>query len=321
MSSRYDDYNRNRDENSDRFADRDWNRNRRRFGRSESERSQLDFDRFDRDRDKYRSYGRGYSPGYGLENEQSYGRYGSERNRPNRSDYEDLDDWERNRSDRANYRTKSSMSRYGGNYRPNFEVADDAYGSYDTLLRDQPQARPYDYGYGYGHSGRDYSDSERTQRRTSSSSNERSWWDKVTDELASWFGDEDAERRRRMDEAQGSHRGKGPRGYQRSDERIREDINDRLTDYDYVDATDVNVEVYQRVVTLTGSVDSRWAKRAAEEVAGTVSGVEDVNNQLKVVRNPALMETPALQTQSTSSTTQPETTILNPKTRSKTAGS
>ena len=28
----------------------------------------------------------------------------------------------------------------------------------------------------------------------------------------------------------GEHQGRGPKGYQRSDERIREDINERLTD-------------------------------------------------------------------------------------------
>ncbi|HLA12907.1 MAG TPA: hypothetical protein VJ023_20140 [Pyrinomonadaceae bacterium] len=62
--------------------------------------------------------------------------------------------------------------------------------------------------------------------------------------VTSWFGDEEAERRRRMDEARmGSHRGKGPRGYKRSDERIQEDVNERLTDYDALDASDIEVVV------------------------------------------------------------------------------
>jgi osmotically-inducible protein OsmY len=327
MSNRYDDYNRDRDIDSDRFENRDdWNR--RRFGRSDSDRNRSQFDRSDRDQESYRSrsYGRGYSPGYGSDTEQNYGSYGSERHRSNRGDYDDSsNDWSRNRSERNSFNTgSSSMSRYGGNYRPNFEAADDAYGSYDTFLRDHPQARPYDAGYGYGRGGRDYSgrdsDWETKQNRTRDSRQERGWWDKVTDELASWFGDEDAERRRRMDEAKGSHRGKGPRGYQRSDERIREDINDRLTDYDYVDASDIVVEVHQRIVTLTGSVDSRWAKRAAEEVAGTVSGVDDVNNQLRVVRT-ELADAANRQTPSLSTSTSTETTPTTTKTRTKTAGS
>ena len=39
------------------------------------------------------------------------------------------------------------------------------------------------------------------------------------------------------------HRGRGPRGYTRSDERIREDVNDRLTDDGWLDASDIDVQV------------------------------------------------------------------------------
>ncbi len=47
--------------------------------------------------------------------------------------------------------------------------------------------------------------------------------DKTRDEVSSWFGDGDAARRRRMDEIR-DHRGKGPKNYQRSSERIKEDV-------------------------------------------------------------------------------------------------
>jgi hypothetical protein len=80
----------------------------------------------------------------------------------------------------------------------------------------------------------------------------------------------------------GIHAGRGPRGYQRSDERIREDINDRLTDDGYVDATDIEVVVNNSLVTLTGRVGSREEKRRAEDIADSVSGVTDVSNQLRV---------------------------------------
>jgi hypothetical protein len=62
-------------------------------------------------------------------------------------------------------------------------------------------------------------------------------------------------------------------------------VNDRLTDYDYLDASDIEVTVAQCVVTLDGSVDSRWAKRIAEDIAETVSGVSDVQNNLRVSRD------------------------------------
>jgi osmotically-inducible protein OsmY len=112
---------------------------------------------------------------------------------------------------------------------------------------------------------------------------ERGFFERAGDEIKSWFGDEDAERRRRGDETRrGRNVGRGPRGYQRSDERIREDINDRLTDDAYIDATDVEVIVNNSMVTLTGRVDSREDKRRAEDIADSVSGVTDVSNQLRV---------------------------------------
>jgi hypothetical protein len=80
----------------------------------------------------------------------------------------------------------------------------------------------------------------------------------------------------------GRYYGVGPRGYQRSDERIREDINDRLTWHGGIDATDIQVDVNDSVVTLKGTVDDRRQKRMAENVAENVFGVDDVNNQLQI---------------------------------------
>lgn len=82
----------------------------------------------------------------------------------------------------------------------------------------------------------------------------------------------------------GPHTGRGPRGYQRSDERIQEDINERLTQHGQINAQDINVNVQQGEVTLTGHVDNRQAKRMAEDIADNVSGVKDVHNQLRVRR-------------------------------------
>src|SRR6266498_1193605 len=80
----------------------------------------------------------------------------------------------------------------------------------------------------------------------------------------------------------GMYAGRGPRGYRRSDERIREDVNERLTDDWRVDASDIEVSVDNGLVTLAGSVGSRAEKRRAEDVAESVSGVMDVSNQLRV---------------------------------------
>jgi osmotically-inducible protein OsmY len=113
----------------------------------------------------------------------------------------------------------------------------------------------------------------------------RGFWSRVEDELRSWFGDEEAERRRRMDDWRSRrYVGRGPRGYRRSDERIKEDVNDCLTDDPFLDATDIEVGVDDGMVTLSGTVSGRSEKRRAEDLAELVSGVKDVNNQLRVSR-------------------------------------
>ena len=148
------------------------------------------------------------------------------------------------------------------------------------------------YSQGGDYQG-DYMTSERgweTENRGGSNRDERGWWDKTTDEISSWFGDGEASRRRERDMRQSggqqtSHRGRGPKNYRRSDERIRDDINDRLTDYPYLDASDIEVEINNGEVVLTGTVESRYAKRMAEDVTEDVSGVTHVENRLRVRQN------------------------------------
>lgn len=129
-------------------------------------------------------------------------------------------------------------------------------------------AAPYGFGAGYGREG--------------NRGGGRDWWDRTRDEMASWFGDRNAERRRDWDEIRGEHRGRGPSGYERSDDRIREDVNDRLTDDSWLDASNVEVSVQQREVTLSGTIASREDKRRAEDLADSVPGVTHVQNNLRV---------------------------------------
>jgi osmotically-inducible protein OsmY len=110
---------------------------------------------------------------------------------------------------------------------------------------------------------------------------ERGWWDRTQDEIRSWMGDTDAEHRREED-----YRGRGPRGYTRSDTRIHEEVSDRLMEDRYVDASEIDVSVAGGEVTLAGMVASREMKRRAENIAASVLGVKDVHNSLRV-RNAA----------------------------------
>lgn len=107
--------------------------------------------------------------------------------------------------------------------------------------------------------------------------NERGFFDRVSDEVASWFGDDAAQMRREDD-----FRGVGPRNYMRSDERIHDSVCDALTDDWAVDASGIDVEVAKGEVTLSGSVPTRWSRRRAEDCADRVSGVQHVQNNLRV---------------------------------------
>ncbi|MBJ2149801.1 BON domain-containing protein [Paracoccus sp. IB05] len=77
-------------------------------------------------------------------------------------------------------------------------------------------------------------------------------------------------------------RGHGPKDYKRSDERMREDVCDRLADADAVDARGISVEVANGEVTLSGHVSSRQAKRAAEDAVENCSGIVHVQNNLRI---------------------------------------
>ena len=82
----------------------------------------------------------------------------------------------------------------------------------------------------------------------------------------------------------GSFTGRAPKNYKRSDERIREDVCDVLTECD-LDCEEVEVTVRDGEVTLTGTVQSREDRREMERTAERVMGVKDVTNQIRVKRD------------------------------------
>ncbi len=83
-------------------------------------------------------------------------------------------------------------------------------------------------------------------------------------------------------QARESYAGRGPKGYQRTDARILEEVSDRLYDDPRVDASDIEVNVNEGEVTLAGRVRTRMEKWRAESVAASVRGVRDVENRLRV---------------------------------------
>jgi len=199
--------------------------------------------------------------------------------------FDDGSSWEQDRSwsPESRYGQQAGESRFSQDHRAAMRDWRDA----------QPRGGRDNFGWASGYAARevgfsdDYYDNglgsyerDTSSRRTPSrerNSNERGFLERAGDEVASWFGDVEAARRREQD-----HRGKGPANYKRTDERILEDVCDCLTEDRRVDARNVQVTVNGGEVTLDGTVDSREAKRRAEDLVDDVSGVGHVQNNLRV---------------------------------------
>lgn len=90
--------------------------------------------------------------------------------------------------------------------------------------------------------------------------------------------------RREPGEGERGRMGRGPKGYRRSDERIQDEVCERIARAG-VEADDVEVKVENAEVTLSGSVHRREEKRWLEELAEDVFGVQEVHNHLRVARH------------------------------------
>jgi hypothetical protein len=240
------------------------------------------------------SEGRGYRPGredYGSGQWEGEGEAYGGRNRRFQNNLSD----EAYGNQRYNYpqgfrsgerEGRYSNENYGRNYGSRMGRSDERYST-------NYGSRGYGEGYRGGNYGSDYDrfgtgerNDYETQDRYGRDRNrddydrgdDRSLWQKFTD----WLNDEDDNRTRRAGGQRGEYRGRGPKGYRRSDERIRDDVNDRLSDDEHLDASDIDVTVQDAVVVLSGTVNDRWDKRRAESIAENVSGVSNVENRIRI---------------------------------------
>ena len=110
----------------------------------------------------------------------------------------------------------------------------------------------------------------------------RSWLNRTRDEVASWFGDTAAMRRRQWDDASGDHTGKGPVRDVDADTKIIDELNQRLTIDSDLDASGIQATAHDGVVTLDGSVVTLAGAQRAEGLAMTITGVKQVVNNLMV---------------------------------------
>lgn len=152
---------------------------------------------------------------------------------------------------------------------------EDAYrtsGDYDTYGRSR-------YGAQSGY-GRDYGDAQSHQRGYGQDFRERFAEERYGREPDFGYGFDQSPYKRET----GRFRGVGPKGYERSDERLREIICERLTDEPSVDASEVSLEVKDKVVKLSGFVSDRQTKFTIEDLVERCGGVKDIDNQLRVKR-------------------------------------
>ena len=84
------------------------------------------------------------------------------------------------------------------------------------------------------------------------------------------------------DRRDGPHAGKGPRNFERSADRIRDEVCEALARHPEIDASEIEVQIENGEVTLRGTVADREQKWRAEDVVAGVYGVRDVYNRLRV---------------------------------------
>jgi osmotically-inducible protein OsmY len=253
--------------------DDDWRRRSRQGGRFGSQEED------DGDRRGYGGYGGAY--GQGMSGDYAGGYERSRRDADDETErgqsfgarHRDRDDWDRGYGLQGSGYGRQGQSQYAGAGR----MGQGGYG-YDQGYRQQGIAGfgAYEEGGSFGQGrpgmgGQGYSQNEdrsgyTTFGQSSGYGSEQSGGYLTRGGRAQW----------------GRHSGRGPKNYTRSDDRIRDDINDRLTDDPHLDATEIEVKVTNCEVTLSGTVDSREAKRRAEDCADFVSGVKHVQNNLRV---------------------------------------
>jgi osmotically-inducible protein OsmY len=153
---------------------------------------------------------------------------------------------------------------YRGEFRSN-RPASGGTGGYD-----------YERGYGYGDNARPETRSDRFEEAGRKSGE---FLHRAGEKVASWFaGGSEA---RAYDRGA---RGLGPQGYKRADERINDDVHERLTDDPWLDASEISISVSGGEVTLSGTVDNRESKHRAERLVEDISGVNHVQNNLRLAK-------------------------------------
>lgn len=165
----------------------------------------------------------------------------------------------------------------------------------DYTGRSNESSRDNSFGYGRNRDfsardSRDWNSADREMRRTSQGSYGSYGYSGPQSSSSSSYGygtsnfgsDNQDSWRPSSEDSRSSFSGRGPKGFKRSDERIKEEVCEMLTRNHSIDADDIDVEVKDGEVTLTGSVSERRMKHLAEDLVEQCFGVKDVTNNIRV---------------------------------------
>lgn len=130
--------------------------------------------------------------------------------------------------------------------------------------------------YGGGMSGADY-DRSVGGRGEAFGADDRSWIDRCADDEAC---------------GRSHHRGRGPRGWARDDQRLYEAVCERLLQDPLIDARGIEVEVEDGVVTLRGRARAPADPRLAERLVKETPGVKGLRLELSVGGEAGAMRRP-----------------------------
>lgn len=236
--------------NSGSARNNDWNRTSEHFSSERSDR----FDRNDRDLDRMNT------------------------------DYDMSRNSRADEYDRYAYNNRGSNSNRG--YGHDYASQGDGYGASDSSRNSRyRESDSWDTGRDASTSGRSfYNNNSGTYGMNSSQSGARNFDNNRygNSSYDNYSNNSFAQNDFRNSSDRSGHFGKGPKGWKRSDERIKEEVCEVLFRDQHLDATNIEVSVQDGNVTLSGTIDSRFGKRHAEECIEHLSGVEDIRNEIKI---------------------------------------
>ncbi len=264
----------NRDDEG--YRGREHFRYSRNFGRDQGSRGEF---RDHRQDDDYAREGRDFRRG-GYNEGLSRGRYGAPANRSQ-------SDWDFDEQMRRTYGSEESgrdYSRRSGRPYPSAGMRSDFGSDYnyeneygEDRWTGRGQSGTYEYNSRFPGSGR-FSDRRRDQDYNESDfvgyDREGAFYQDLDEPYSFEYWE--------IWMVPGEYTGMGPSNYQRTDERIHEEVCERLTRHGRVDASQIEIEVKEGEVHLRGQVPSRDMKRMAEDAADSVTGVKNVHNEIRV---------------------------------------